>query len=207
MIDAIHGQIRRIDPNSLIVGTEVFDLECIVSSTTSSSISSLSPSERDRVTIYTYLHHKEDVMELYGFSTRDERLMFFELNKVQGIGPKQAIRILSGITVAELARALDSGDIDRLTQISGLGKKTAGKLVLALRGTITLSEQENTVHRGEQMPSAVCTEILHALTEMGYDKKLAREAVLSSHQELSPTIEDPKRLEEALFKSSIIKLA
>ncbi len=208
MIDAIHGVLIDIDATRAIIGTDSFDFSCIISNTTSSHLLSLSAEERASVTLYTFLHHKDDLMELYGFQTKEERSMFFELIKVQGIGPKQAMKILSGISVQALVEALDSGDIGTLTRIPGLGTKTAQKMVLSLRNRLELftTDTAKADARNSTLPLA-CKEILHALTEMGYDRKSAKDAVLESYQLLHTEGIDEKRLEEELFKASIIKLA
>ncbi len=207
MIEAIHGSVVSIGANHIIISTGSIDLACQVSTTSSSYFGSLQSIDRDDVTVFTHLHHKEDVMELFGFSTKEERSMFFELIKVQGIGPKQALKILSGITVEALATALDQGDLDRLVKIPGLGTKTAQKLVLALRNKLQLFMPE-TVERsaGEKLPDT-CEEIIHALIDMGYDRKQARSVVKENYHALSSQIQDEKRLEEQLFKASIIQLA
>ncbi|MCF7934088.1 MAG: Holliday junction branch migration protein RuvA [Spirochaetia bacterium] len=207
MIDAIHGELLRVETNTVVIGTPSIDFACTVSSTTSSMLGNLGAEDRQSVHLYTHLHHKEDVMQLFGFATRDERTMFFEVTKVQGIGPKQAVKILSGISVRDLAVALDAGDIDRLTQIPGLGKKTAQKMILALRSKLDLFSEEIPVQQSSGSLPPLCMEMLHALTEMGYDKRLAKIAVTESYQELSETVTDDRTLEERLFKASIIRLA
>ncbi len=151
------------------------------------------------VKVYTYLHHREDQMTLYGFHTTEERAVFMELIKVSGIGPKQAMRMLSGIGTEDLVRALDAGDTDRLSLLPGIGKKTAAKIVLALRGKLKLDDGEK---GKEQFP-----DIIEALTGMGFDRRKCRKAL----DELS---KDPKyagltgdELEKNLFRDAIVYLS
>jgi Holliday junction DNA helicase RuvA len=207
MIDAITGTIVEISENEVILSTSSIDFACIISRYSAQELSQIAREDREGVKVFTYLHHKEDVMDLYGFVDKEERLMFFELIKVQGIGPKQAIRILSGISVSALAAALDTGNIAALTSIPGLGTKTAQKMVLSLRNRLELfSGSKKSDASSQSMPTA-CREILHALTEMGYDKKSAKDAVLDSYERFYHEGIDEKLLENDIFKASIIKLA
>ncbi len=207
MIEALHGRVVTIEPNRIVLNTGAIDFSCIVSTTASSFYDSIRTSEKDDITVYTYLYHKEDSMQLFGFSTKEEREMFFELIKVNGIGPKQAVKILSGITVAELVTALDQSDLDRLVRIPGLGTKTAQKLVLSLRNKLELfTEHTKNGSNIDHLPS-ICSEIIQALIDMGYERKQTKKVVVDTYQELSSKITNDKQLEEQLFKASIIKLA
>lgn len=211
MIDALHGSIVHIEPNSMIIRTSSMDFSCTVSTTASSYFASLPEQKKALVSILTFLYHREDSMMLYGFSDREERMMFLELIKVQGIGPKQAIKMLSGITAAEFAAALDSGDIDRLVQIPGLGKKTAQKLILALRNKIQFSTDIGTDLQGSGTKAVnhqrLCGEIVHALTEMGYDKRTAEQTVTEIYSAIGSSHIDERSLEEKIFKEALMRLA
>jgi Holliday junction DNA helicase RuvA len=87
----------------------------------------------DDITVETYLHVREDVLQLYGFAGRSERELFIQLLAVSGIGPKVALAIVSGSPVAELRRAIVRGDSARFQAIPGIGKKTAERIVLELK--------------------------------------------------------------------------
>ncbi|MFW5712641.1 MAG: Holliday junction branch migration protein RuvA [Spirochaetota bacterium] len=151
------------------------------------------------VRIFTHLHHREDLMQLYGFSTEEERELFLEIIKVSGIGPKQALRMLSGLRPQEFIDAIDNDRVDRLSQLPGVGKKTAGKIILALRGKI-LSEKED--QGGERYP-----ELLSALIDMGFDRKKARQALQEVAKNIdSDTLSEGER-EHELFRKAIIYLS
>lgn len=128
----------------------------------------------DEKRIFTYLQHKEDGMTLFGFTTKDERLLFLDLIKVNGVGAKAAQKILSGIKPSELIRCLDDEDVDRLTKVPGLGKKTAQKIILALKGKLKL---ENDVVK-ESTRDSVDKEILDSLVAMGFDKVKAKKVLV-----------------------------
>lgn len=116
--------------------------------------------------IYTYLQHKEDGMTLFGFASNEERSLFLDLIKVNGVGPKAAQKILSGIRVNEFITCLENEDLNTLTRVPGLGKKTAQKIILALKGKLTLETPEL-----PGSPASVNEELLESLVAMGFDKK------------------------------------
>ncbi len=87
----------------------------------------------DELTVETYLHVREDALQLYGFADRSERELFVQLLSVSGIGPKVALAVVSSSPVGELRRAIARGDADRFQAIPGIGKKTAERIVLELK--------------------------------------------------------------------------
>lgn len=154
---------------------------------------------KEEIRVFTYLHHKEDTMVLYGFINERERQVFLELNKVSGIGPKQALRMLSGIGTEELVAALDEGNTDRLSMLPGIGKKTAAKIILALRGKLKLESEDKSDDK--------FSDLIEALAGMGFDKKAAKKALdeISSRKEFSTLESDI--LEKELFREAIVFLS
>lgn len=124
--------------------------------------------------VFTYLQHKDDGMTLFGFAQKDERTLFLDLIKVNGVGPKAALKILSGIKPSEFIRCMEEEDVDRLTKVPGLGKKTAQKIVLALKGKLKL---EDDIVK-ESTRDNVDKEILDSLVAMGFDKKKAKSVLV-----------------------------
>ena len=98
------------------------------------------PPAGEETKVYTWLYHREDSMKLFGFATVNERAVFLDLMKVEGVGAKAAVRILSSISASELAAVLDFEDMARLEKIPGVGKKTAQKMMLTLKGKLNLEE-------------------------------------------------------------------
>ncbi|MDR1058255.1 MAG: Holliday junction branch migration protein RuvA, partial [Treponema sp.] len=94
------------------------------------------PPRGEEARIFTWFYHREDAMRLFGFADERRRATFLEFLKVEGIGPAKAVQILGRIGEEDLERALEAGDIARLEAIPGLGKKTAQKMILALRGKL-----------------------------------------------------------------------
>jgi holliday junction DNA helicase RuvA len=154
------------------------------------------------VRILVYLQHRDDIMKLYGFSSEQERALFLELIKIDGIGPKQAVKILSGIGPSEFYAALENEDIHALVRIPGLGTKTAGKIILALKGKIRFGAEP-----GAPGSPGVEQEFVEALTEMGFDKQKARTAVRGILAEMGSDTPHPSVLEQEVLRRAIVMLS
>jgi Holliday junction DNA helicase RuvA len=133
------------------------------------------------VKLLTYLHVREDVLQLYGFASDDERDIFKLLISVSGIGPRMGQTILSGITVPDLKHHIISGNLGALTTIPGVGKKLAERLIFELRNKIGKVELSGTLPPStSDEQSRVRSEALMALTSLGYSRPLAEKALLSA---------------------------
>jgi Holliday junction DNA helicase RuvA len=162
-------------------------LPFIASSCPSSPPDALSRLKKDAdVFVYIHTHIREDVLDLYGFLEYEE-LEFFELLlNVSGIGPKGAITILSVATIDTLKRAIQTSDLAYLTKISGIGKKTAEKMLIELRDKIG---KETSVGNLKHELDA-----LEALKALGYSQNEARDAL----KDLSPELDTNQKIKEAL---------
>jgi len=147
--------------------------------------------------IFTWLYHREDQMKLYGFCAQERRITFLELLKVEGIGPKGALKIMGGIGQEELEKALEAEDLARLEAVPGLGKKTAQKMILALKGKLAMAKTSSETPYGD---------LVEALAEMGYDKRAAAEALSRAEGELPPGASGEEK-EKLLFKHAIVYLS
>ncbi len=136
----------------------------------------------DEITVETYLHVREDVLQLYGFADRSERELFVQLLSVSGVGPKVALAIVSGSPVAELRRAILRDDSDRFQAIPGIGKKTADRIVLELKEK--LGGVEAIAH--EAGPDAPYLVARDALVELGWSLLDAERALAEVDADLSP---------------------
>ena len=131
---------------------------------------------------------REDALALYGFATRLEQELFERLIGISGIGPKLALAVLSGIEPPELIRAIERGDLARLTAIPGVGKKTAERIVLELKDRLPRLPARRPPARGDvREPSALRDDVLSALINLGYHRPLAEKAVDVGRQERCPT--------------------
>lgn len=157
--------------------------------------------------VFTYLNHYENGMDLYGFATNEERNLFFDLLKVDGIGPKAAIKIMSSVNVSELISVLEAGEVSVLEKIPGVGKKTAAKMMLALKGKLTMPETETIVVKKENEFSVVVS----SLCEMGYDRIEAEKAVAKivteSSKEPDFVNKTQAEKEDSVFKKAIMEMA
>lgn len=128
--------------------------------------------EGTEVSLYTHLHVRENEMSLYGFSTIDQRKLFQKLLTVSGIGPRVAMALLSTLAPDQLRVAIAEGNVSLLTRAPGVGKRTAERMILDLKGKIDLAEL---VPAGER--SMADTEVVNALESLGYSHSEAQEAV------------------------------
>ena len=130
------------------------------------------------VFLHVHTHVREDALVLYGFSTADERVAFEALLGTHGIGPSVALAILSVHSPAALARAVASDDVDALTLVPGIGKKTAARLLLELKSRLDLpSEVDFTVVTSAAAEASPRNEVRNALAALGYGVEEVREAV------------------------------
>jgi len=130
------------------------------------------PATGEPVTLHTHLLVREDAHVLYGFATLEERAAFRKLIRISGVGARTALSVLSGLSVADLAHAVALQDTVRLTKVPGIGKKTAERLLLELKGKLA-----------DALPAGAKTgggdDVLNALLGLGYSEKEALAAVKS----------------------------
>lgn len=133
------------------------------------------PATGEAVSLFTHLVVREDAQLLYGFGSQEERTAFRQLIKISGVGPRIALAILSGLSVADLAQAVTRQETGRLTKIPGIGKKTAERLLLELKGKLgaDLASVGGVIHNDAS------SDILNALLALGYSDK---EALLAMKQ-------------------------
>jgi len=167
VIAYLRGKLLEKDPARVVVDVNGVGYEVFVPLTTSSVL----PDRGADVAIDIHTHVREDVIALYGFSTRRERAIFEKLMTISGIGPKLAMTILSGGSVDDLVDAIKRNDLPRLTSIPGVGKKTAERIVVELRDKL----QDFTVLVSEKTTTE--SDVLSALENLGYNRVLAESAM------------------------------
>ncbi len=148
----------------------------------------------DTIRLHTHLVVREDNLSLYGFPTEDELELFQVLLGVSGIGPRNALGILSALPPEQLVAALAAGNVDLLTKVPGIGKKTAARIVLELRGKLTLPEGDVTA--ALPVVLGANAEVVEALTALGYSLAEASTAVSQIEVEANLPVEE--RLRRAL---------
>jgi holliday junction DNA helicase RuvA len=147
----------------------------------------------DEVVVETFLHVREDALQLYGFAERAERELFIQLLSVNGVGPKVALAIVSGSPAEELRRAIVREDAARFTVIPGIGKKTAERIVLELKEKLAVT---GIAPLGGTAPGDVDDHVVarDALVELGYSIADAERALAETDAQASPE----ERVREAL---------
>jgi Holliday junction DNA helicase RuvA len=136
MIAHVTGRVASRTPTSCVVEVGGIGLRLSMSTTSLAHL----PAEGDEVTVYTYLHVREDELALFGFESTDERELFEKLITVSGIGPKVALSALSALSPRELASAIAREDDTLIATIPGIGKKTAQRLIIELKDRIGAGE-------------------------------------------------------------------
>jgi holliday junction DNA helicase RuvA len=138
------------------------------------------PDDGSNVTLHVHTHVREDAITLFGFSTLDEKALFLLLNSVNGVGPKLALNIISGLPPERLVDAIRRGDDALVTTIPGVGKKTAARIVLELKDKVETLGLEPSVAGPCSVgsgPNPQRDEAVSALVNLGYKKGMAEEAV------------------------------
>lgn len=182
MIASIRGVLLAKSPTEVIVDTHGVGYSVNIPLSTYASLGGIN----SNITLLTYLHVREDALQLFGFATEEERGIFKLLISVSGIGPRMAQTILSGITVPDLKHHIASGNLGALTTIPGVGKKLAERLIFELRDKIAKVETSGVFPTpATDKQSQIRTEALLALTSLGYSRPVAEKALFSALKELN----------------------
>lgn len=202
MFNSLTGTITAKAPKQLLIETNGIEWDICVPDSCLNSF----PAVGTQGKVYTYLNHYENGMDLYGFSTNEERDLFFDLIKVDGLGPKAAIKIMSSISIKELVGILDSGDINGLEKIPGIGKKTAAKMMLSLKGKLTIPEFTQQQRKNREYEAVVAS-----LIEMGFDRQQIEKTLsdvlplLSKEESFESKSQTEK--EDTLFRKILMEIA
>ena len=199
MIALLTGRLAFKAPSHLALDVQGVGYEVFIPLSTYYNL----PNVQDSLTLSIHTHVREDAIQLFGFSTPQEKDAFVLLLSVSGIGPKSALGILSALPVSDLVSAIQSGDVEKLETVPGIGKKSAGRLVLELKDKLTKlhpalmpPDAQLLKGRDEQFDDA-----LSALTNLGYRASDAKEALKAAQQRSGPLT-----LQE-LIRESLKKLA
>jgi Holliday junction DNA helicase RuvA len=172
MIGRISGILLDKTPPLALIDCNGVGYECEVPMSTFY----LLPQVGDKVTLLTHFIVREDAQLLFGFGTHQERLMFRQLLKVNGIGAKSALAILSGLSIDELIQAVSLQEAGLLTRVPGIGKKTAERLLLELKDKFTLDSALSIKGSGK---ASISQDVLNALIALGYNERESLNAVKS----------------------------
>ncbi|MBW3595518.1 MAG: Holliday junction branch migration protein RuvA [Actinobacteria bacterium] len=191
MIGYLSGEVAARDADGCIIDVNGVGYRLACSGTTLAGLPSVGQTAR----LFTHLHVREDILALYGFATEAERAMFEALIGVSGIGPKVALQICSAFAPDAFKRALVTDDVDAICSVPGIGKKTAGRVVLELKEKLDLPDLALVGTRKDTLSQA-----RSALENLGYSPGEVRAAL----GELQPSEEESV---EAVVRSALKVLA
>lgn len=199
MIGFIEGILETIETDKIIINTGGIGFEVFVSS----SVLNKLPHKGQKIKILTHFLIKEELMQLYGFSTLEEKRLFLQLLSVSGIGPKSAMNIISSFNIENLVAAIAKGDVNFLSSVPGIGKKTAQRVIVELKEKIakaySLEASEGIFDDATESP--LLKEAVSALIALGYSSKEARKAVTTAIQS------SPNQTIENIIKASLKNLS
>ena len=174
MIDQIHGMILKKTPNYAVLEAGGVGLKVLSTINTLEAM----PAKGKKTLLLTYLHVRDDVLDLYGFQTSRERETFLQLIGISGIGPKLALTILSGISPNKLRNRVIEGDVAAMTAIPGVGAKTAKRIIVELKEKFTKADNDSLgFEELDQTVSGLYRDALNALTALGYKHKHSNQAL------------------------------
>lgn len=178
MIGRLNGILLEKHPPQLLIDCNGVGYEVDVPMSTFYNL----PAIGEPVTLFTHLAVREDAHTLFGFGNHEERALFRQLIRISGIGARTALAILSGMSVADLSQAVTLQETGRLTKVPGIGKKTAERLLLELKGKF--GAELGTV-TGGVVQNDTSVDILNALLALGYSDKEARLALKQTPDDVS----------------------
>ena len=190
MISSVQGIVEAADDESVIINVGGVGLRLFVPA---SALADLHAAIGEQARLHTHLVVREDSLTLYGFATTEERRLFDLLQQVSGIGPKLALKMLSALSPQALVSAIVQEDATALLRVPGIGRKTAARLSLELKGAL---EKEWLVSPGAPAASPVDTDAVAALAALGYSPAEARSALAKASAPANATLEE--KIEQAL---------
>ena len=170
MIGRLSGVLLEKNPPQVLLEVQGVGYEIDVPMSTFYNL----PNVGERVTLYTHLQVREDAHLLYGFAAEAERKAFRQLLKISGVGARTALSLLSGMSVADLVQAVAEQETGRLIKVPGIGKKTAERLLLELKGKFGA---EFTAGVAGNRSAPASSDVLNALLSLGYHEKEAQYAL------------------------------
>jgi Holliday junction DNA helicase RuvA len=185
MISSLLGELQQKEENSLVVAVGGVGLRVAVPKGLAERLS-----VGDKIFLHTHLIVRENELSLYGFESAEDRRLFTTLLGVDGVGPKVALSVLSTLTIDAIQRAIFSDEPELLSRVPGVGKKTAQKMALYLKDRL---KPDDALSRVAAM-SDVDSEVLAALTALGYSVVEAQSAIQSIPKDAPQDVEDRLRL-------------
>jgi Holliday junction DNA helicase RuvA len=190
MITFLSGTLAEKSPSVAVLDVHGVGYELFISLSTYDRL----PGTGSPCKLLTYHHVREDAHILFGFMQAEEKQMFERLINVNGVGPKTALSILSGLTVAELTSAIAEGNVKRISSIHGIGKKTAERLIVELRDKVNpLEALAASTAGGGDSKNAILRDAILALTQLGFSQESAHKMAQAAFV-ANPDIKDAETL-------------
>ncbi len=200
MITSLRGTLIRKSPTEIVVDVQGVGYGVNIPLSTFEALGDVNTP----VSLFTYLHVREDALQLYGFASEEERNLFRVLISVTGIGPKMAQGILSGISGGDLRNAILQGNFSTLTAIPGVGRKLAERLVLELRDKIgKVPAGSSLLAASTDAQSQVRSEALLALTSLGYNRATAERAIKTAIKDDTAVEASVEKLIKAALRHAV----
>jgi len=195
MIARLTGRLAAKEPGRIVVDVQGVGYEVFIPFSTFYQL----PDLGREVSLHTFTHVRDDAIQLYGFSSLEEKALFEMLGSVQGIGPRLATNILSGAPVEELVPAIADGDLGRLKAIPGVGKKTAERLVVELKDKVRqVAAARGAVQAVAAEADGALGQAVSALTNLGCTRKEALRAAEAARAGLGPGADFESLIKQAL---------
>jgi len=185
MIATLAGTLEYRGADSIIINVGGIGFQAYVPGSTLGQLGAVG----DKLSLYTHLHLREDNIALYGFASEEELALFKNFISVSGIGPKAALSLLSALNPEQLAMAITSGNVDIISQVPGIGKKMANRLVIELRSKLEKEWKEAALPLAPENADAVT-----ALTSLGYSLREATQAISSIPDSPELSLEEKVKL-------------
>ncbi|MBI4549976.1 MAG: Holliday junction branch migration protein RuvA [Candidatus Omnitrophica bacterium] len=173
MYSYLKGNLAVKHPTQIVVDIGGIGYEVLIPLSTYSHL----PAEGQSVHLLTHVHIREDAHQIFGFLTQDEKSLFRLLLSISGIGPKMALAVLSGLAVADLKRAIIHEDLAALTAISGIGRKTAERIIIELREKVLVDEKSSRRPEETGTDDELVQDTVLVLVSLGYKKPSAQDAI------------------------------
>ncbi|MDR2808582.1 MAG: Holliday junction branch migration protein RuvA [Spirochaetaceae bacterium] len=195
MFNSIRGTVSEKTADSVRLDTGSIEWDIAMPALDLRSL----PEAGETARVWVWLYHREDAMRLFGFMDEKRRSMFLDLLKIDGIGPRNALKIMGGISQSDLEQALDTEDLGRLEATPGISKKIAQKMILSLKGKLSSTKGTGSYAHPQ-------SDLLEALLQMGYSRKSALEALSRAETMIHGSPSASER-EKALLKQAIVLLS
>ena len=190
MIAFLNGKLADKTPSTVILDVQGVGYELFISLSTYDRL----PATGSDCRLLTYHHIREDAQVLFGFAQAEEKRMFERLIDVNGVGPKLALSVLSGLTVSELVAAIAESNVKRISSVHGVGKKTAERIIVELRDKVDpLEALAGRTAGGGDARNAMLRDAILALSQLGFPQDQARKMVQSA-LDATPAVTDTEVL-------------